>query len=182
MCESHVWVNGFHLLPLRFINEKQTKAAKTNQDRKAPTQAAVGCFSPVCSSESTAHITDTGHSTVHNNPPSHSRPGIHCGTAADTGSRQLRPPAEVSYPSQAAPAVSDAALGVCTFELSGPRGWRSTVSRGALASSRLMLFKRFTSLSGRGAATALAPSLQESTHRALSPPRAGQGAPGSCSP
>lgn len=46
-----------------------------------------------------------------------------------------------------------------TIELSGPLGWRRTIRRGALASSRVMFFKRLTNRSGRGAATALGPSL-----------------------
>lgn len=49
-----------------------------------------------------------------------------------------------------------------TIELSGPLGWRRTIRRGALASSRVMFFKRLTNLSGRGAATALGPSLKQS--------------------
>lgn len=46
-----------------------------------------------------------------------------------------------------------------TFELSGPRGCRTMTSRGALASSRVMLFNRFTRRSGRGVTTGLGPSL-----------------------
>ena len=46
-----------------------------------------------------------------------------------------------------------------TLELSGPRGCLTMTRRGALASSRVMLFSRFTSLSGRGVATCLGPSL-----------------------
>lgn len=50
--------------------------------------------------------------------------------------------------------------GFLTFELSGPRGWRTMTKRGALASSRVMLFSRFTSRSGRGVATGFGPSLR----------------------
>ena len=46
-----------------------------------------------------------------------------------------------------------------TLELSGPRGCLTMTRRGALASSRVMLFSRFTSLSGRGVATCFGPSL-----------------------
>ncbi|KAF3860076.1 hypothetical protein F7725_000331 [Dissostichus mawsoni] len=43
--------------------------------------------------------------------------------------------------------------------MSGPRGCLTITRRGALASSRVMLFNRFTRRSGRGVATGLGPSL-----------------------